>query len=520
LATLPLAVFGSSRERQLTFDSLWFAANVALIAAPLGVFCAVLLSRTNAPGRRPVLFLFIALLLMPLYLQTAAWDAGFGRQGWYSVITGSMSQPPLAGWRGAVWVHAAAAIPWVTLIVAAGLSTVDPDVEDAALLDVAPLSVYLCVTLPLILDSIVIGTLWVVIAVMGEITVTDMYQVNTYARELYIGFALSEFLIEARPASTTTSFGAWPGIAITAWLTVAMFFCLRRLMRWTSVLSVRPPKVHDLHRASIPIAWIIGGAAILVGVVPIANLIYQAGIEVTQTSTTYLRQWSFVKFITILFESPIRFYREIGWTLVLGGVSASASVAIAGPLCWWGREGGWRAAPALLATVAGVAIPGPMIALAIIAMLNRESAPWSLWLYDQTIFAPSVALTMRSLPWSVLIIWFAFRTISGQTLENASLEGAGSMARLLWIAIPQRIPAIALAWLVAFTVAVGDLTSSILVMPPGVDSLSIRIFGLIHSGVDDHVAAICLLIIAGMFLVSAIAAYLGRRAKLWPYDAS
>jgi iron(III) transport system permease protein len=65
--------------------------------------------------------------------------------------------------------------------------------------------------------------------------------------------------------------------------------------------------------------------------------------------------------------------------------------------------------------------------------------------------------------------------------------------------------ALALAWLLAMVVAVGDLAASILVVPPGVTTLSIRIFGLLHYGVEDQVAGICLalaVLVGGVLIVS------------------
>ena len=50
----------------------------------------------------------------------------------------SRAAPPLVCWRGAIWIHTMVAIPWVTLIVAAGLRRVDPELEEAALLDASP----------------------------------------------------------------------------------------------------------------------------------------------------------------------------------------------------------------------------------------------------------------------------------------------------------------------------------------------------------------------------------------------
>jgi iron(III) transport system permease protein len=74
------------------------------------------------------------------------------------------------------------------------------------------------------------------------------------------------------------------------------------------------------------------------------------------------------------------------------------------------------------------------------------------------------------------------------------------------IALPQRLPAVAVAWLVGLAVASGDLAASILVVPPGMETLSRRVFGLIHYGIEDQVAGICL---AQVLVFGIIAAAIG-----------
>jgi ABC-type spermidine/putrescine transport system permease subunit II len=64
---------------------------------------------------------------------------------------------------------------------------------------------------------------------------------------------------------------------------------------------------------------------------------------------------------------------------------------------------------------------------------------------------------------------------------------------------------------VAFAVAAGDLAATILVAPPGVMTLPTQIFNLIHSGVDDLVAGVCLTLILGYGLLATIVVGLAKR---------
>jgi iron(III) transport system permease protein len=145
--------------------------------------------------------------------------------------------------------------------------------------------------------------------------------------------------------------------------------------------------------------------------------------------------------------------------------------------------------------------------------LNREESDLLVWLYDRTIFAPWLAMFVKALPIATLLLWYAFRTVSDELLESASSEGAGPVARFIRIGLPSRWRSLASAWLAAFAVASGDLAASILVVPPGVTTIPVRVFGLLHSGVDDQVAGICLTTVWSFAAVGGLILWLMRPHK-------
>jgi ABC-type Fe3+ transport system permease subunit len=140
-------------------------------------------------------------------------------------------------------------------------------------------------------------------------------------------------------------------------------------------------------------------------------------------------------------------------------------------------------------------IPGPLLGLGLIRLLNQPPGSpleWLAPLYDSK-FAPWLVQTLRALPLVTLILWAALGTIPQVMLDAAATEGAGWWRRLLQIALPQRWLAVVAAWLVGFAVAVGVLAATVLVMPPARSTtISIRVFQLLHYGVDDRLAAISL----------------------------
>jgi iron(III) transport system permease protein len=251
---------------------------------------------------------------------------------------------------------------------------------------------------------------------------------------------------------------------------------------------------------------------VIVGI-PMMNVIYKAGLLVEQIDGARVRHWSLVSFLKIVSSSPRDFGEEHGWTLLIAGLAATSAIVVATPLGWLARRGALRSVPAVAAAAICLALPGPMIGLSVIWLLNREESDLLVWLYDRTIFAPALAMFVKALPIATLMLWYAFRTVSDELLESASSEGAGPLARLIRIGMPSRWNSVASAWLATFAVASGDLAASILVVPPGVTTIPVRVFGLLHSGVDDQVAGICLTTVWCFAAIGGLILWLLRPAK-------
>lgn len=487
---------------QLLGNTAVLAAATMAISLPLGSLLGWLLVRTDLPGRRAAWVALGVLLFIPLYLQAAAWQAGFGLQGWSRMVYGLPAW--LQGWSGAIAVHALAAVPWVAWITGAGFWLVEPELEEQAALDGTAPQVLLNVTLRRAMPAIGVAAAWIVLITAGEMTVTDLFGVRTYAEEVYTRLVMGEEPEEALV-------GVLPGTALTAGLVVLAIAALARLGPRSRSVPSRPRWVFRLGHRRYPLAVAVALVlAVLVGV-PLGNLAYQAGAVVTMSDAGLARSWSPEKLFWMVAGSPARYAREFGWSLLLSGLAATAAVVMAVGMAWWARASRWAAGAVLLLTAGAMAIPGPLIGLAIIGSLNQPEFPPLVFLYDRSILAPWLALLVRSFPPATLILWHAIRTIPSEMLDAAAVDGAGPVARLWRIVLPCRLHALGLAWLVAAAVALGDLAASVLVVPPGVTTLSIRIFGLLHYGVEDQVAGICLAMTAIFAGIAATAILLAGR---------
>ncbi len=508
-----LATRADARVLGLLENTLLLAVGTCAVSLPLGTLLAVLVIKTDAPGRRVLGLLVVAMLLVPLYLQAAAWLAGFGQQGWFTLAY--QGRPLLDGWAGAIWIHAMAAVPWVALVVGAGLWVVEPELEEDALLDGSAARVFGRVTLRRVAGAVLLAGVWVAVITAGEIAVTDLLMIRTYAEEVYTEINLGGLLkgtdeFEIQPSSG----GLWPGVAVTAVLVAAGLAVCRRLAPDMVDSGARRPLVWRLGTwrwlAGVT-AWAL--AAVMVAI-PVGNLVYKAGVVVAQSEAGRVREWSMAKTVSLVAKSPAAHGQEIVWSLLIGATAASVAVAIAVGLAWLAtarRERGltrW-ALPALALAAVGLAVPGPIVGLVVVQVFNAmgsDTPVWLAYLYDRTIAPPVLAQVVRCVPLAVLILWHALWTIPREVIESARCEGALWWGQLFRIVLPSRWPAVLLAWLVCLAVCLSELAATVLVVPPGIRPLSVHVFGLLHYGVEDQVAAICLLLI-GCFWLATLAVY-------------
>jgi len=512
IASALLLAEADARSRLLLLNTLYLCGAVVSISVPMGVLIAVLVARTDAPLRRLSLTATLLLLFIPLYLQTAAWETTLGKSSWLF----PEGNPPLDGWWGAIWVHAIAATPWTVLLTVFALRQSNPELEELALLDAGAVAVLLRVTLRQAAGPILAAAMWTAVLVAGEITVTDIFAIRTYAEEVYTGYALAGDLAPEGSAAS----GAWSsglpsftaGAVMTFWLLVAALTAVAKSSKLIERGGARRcPTLGRLGRWR----WVAGAglaAWVVVAVgIPIASLAVLAGAEPPSLQNPQAAAWSVAYLFENVTASVVMFRDEFYWSLLTGSLAAAGAIALAVPLAWWGRGRLGSIACVLLAALCWAA-PGPTVGRMIVGLLNRADWPLLVYLYDRTILAPWLAMLIKSLPVALLMCWLGFRSLPRSPIEAAAVDGAGRWSQFWQIAWPQRRPLVAAAWLAALAVSLGELGSVAVaqVAPPFMKLLSMTIAGLLHSRLEDRVAALCLVNLLAMLLIAAAVLWLLR----------
>ncbi|MDA7979636.1 MAG: ABC transporter permease subunit [Pirellulales bacterium] len=504
LAALPL--LGLDRIGwQLATNSLLLVGGVVAIAVPLGTFLAVALFRFDIPFRRLWIALSVLQIFIPLYVYGAAWRSTLGLTGWaHDSSLGRIPWLMLDGWSGAIWTHAAASVPWVVLILGIALRYVEPELEEDALTAGSFGQVLQRVTFRRVGLAAAVSTLWIAVVTATEITATDLFQVRTFAEELYTAISLTN------PSLISADYATIANTTIAAWLALLLMVVLKGLAAHTKAPPTRQAVLFPLVGAKRFVAGIVTALVMLIMVgVPLGTMVRNAGIIFDVGPHGLPQQsWSATDAAQTIASSPVTYHEEFSWAVQTAVAAATCVLIVATLACWVGRHGGWKALPALSLTSISLALPGPLIAMCLIRLWSQSESAMFIFLYDRTIVPPMLGQMIKALPAAILILWMSLHSVPQETLESASSAGAGGWTRWWRIALPQRVVAVAAAWLAAFAIAIGEVPASILLQPPGISLMSPHIFTLLH-GENVHE-------IAGIILAMwGIAALAGGVIVLW-----
>jgi iron(III) transport system permease protein len=153
-----------------------------------------------------------------------------------------------------------------------------------------------------------------------------------------------------------------------------------------------------------------------------------------------------------------------------------------------------------LLTLLPLAIPGSIVGVGFIIVWNRPYLDWMM----QCWFIMPVLLLARFFPLAQKSLVIAFGMVHSSLWESAVLAPRHKVLRLIRIEIPLVKRGMLVAALAVFVLAFRELSATVLVTPPGCETLALRTYTLSHYGADDLIMALCLMsigvVIAGYIL--------------------
>jgi ABC-type Fe3+ transport system permease subunit len=267
-------------------------------------------------------------------------------------------------------------------------------------------------------------------------------------------------------------------------------------------MAQHPPQRQPLGNWRWPLSAVLWLVALAVSVVPLANLWLKAGWESAVNERGVLEHhWTWSRLAQTLFETGTLFTAEFQWTATLAFASSSLAMFAAALLRWKSGSRGARRVINILCLML-IAMPGPLVAALTSQLFLSNLVPGLDWLYDHTLLAPILAQQTRLLPLAWLLVCGIVSTISPQAWELAAIDqlSTGLQLRIvlwrptwrLWLT----------AWWLLAAVSAGELSTHLLLLPPGVTTLAQRLFEFLHFGMRYQDSGLCLALVLLGWLVA------------------
>jgi iron(III) transport system permease protein len=467
------ALLLDARQRSLLYNTTVLGLSTAALATVIGMPLGIVLARIDLPWKRTVRVLLAAPILLPPYVAALAWMS-FG---------GDVASAWTSSMPGAILVMALVFYPLSMLATEVAVRRIEPHLEEAALIIMAPGQVLRHITLRLAAPSITAASLLIFVLAISEFGVPALLRVRVFTTEVFTAFAA---LYDFDRATLLALPLLLVSMAVAA---IAAAVVGERLVTTGRGLATGdPPLLHSWKSAGVAAVALTVTITLMV---PLALLSREA---VGVRSWTAVIEGSGGAIGNSLLFATIGATLATGVGLVLGYARARA-----------GRRVGFLADLTFLVLFS---VPSTIVGVGLISLWNR---PGPLGAFYGTNAMLLLGYLARFLPVAALGMAAVVRQVPESHEEAAATTGAGWARTMIHIVVPQVATALIAVWVVVFVLAFGELGASILVAAPGDTTLPIRIYTLIANAPPAQVAALALLqsavVLAPLlFLAWAIAA--------------
>jgi iron(III) transport system permease protein len=490
-------------------DSLLFAVGSGLIALVTGTALAFLVVRTDIPFRRVVFVGSLVPLIVPGILYTISWILlASPRIGVFSdfvpVGLDVFSMP------GMVVVEGLHLSPLVFLLMAAAFRSMDPALEESALMSGAPLHrVVRRVTLPLARPALYASLLIMIVRGLESFEVPALLGIpaGIWVFTSRIWRSLDQFPADLGEA------GAY-SLSLLLVASVGVFLYSRLARRGLPYQTITG-RGHRARRIELG-RWRLGATALagvyllVASVMPLLILLYASTQRFYSVpSLDALSEMTLDTYGSVMGQEAA--LRAFGNSLLLAVATATAVMLVMAIASWIvvrsRLPGRW-----LVDNLASLplAIPGLVLGVALLFVYLRLPVP----VYG-TLWILLLAYFTRFMPYGMRYAASAMHQIGSELEESARTSGATFSQAFRRVTLPLLLPGLLAGWIYVVIVAMRELSSSILLYTPETEVLAVRIFVLYEGGQFTDLAALGIVMVLLLACLAGVAYRLGARVGVW-----
>jgi iron(III) transport system permease protein len=496
---------------EMARNSLVFALGTTVFAVTLGTLLAYLIVRTDVPFKPLMFAASLVPLIIPGILHTIAWI--FLASPQIGVVNRWIIGPLFGGRSvdvfslgGMIFVEGLHLAPLVFLLMVAALRSMDPALEESAIMSGAPLrTVFRRVTLPLVRPALYASILIMMVRALEAFEVPAL-----------LGMPKGVWVFTSRIWRSLNglepNYGQAGAYAMTLLVltSLGVFWQYRLTRKGRQYQTVTGkgfrPRPVQLGVWRIPAVLLIVLYFVVSVVAPLAILVYASTQRFySPPSRAQLEFLTWDNYTTVLGHDDVRHAVE---NSIILGVGAATAVMLSMAVAAWlvvrtNLPGRW-----LVDNLAflPLVIPGLVLGVALLFVYLRVPLP----IYG-TLWILFIAYFTRYMPYGMRYSSSSMYQIGRELEESAQTSGASWWQTFRRVIIPLLAPGLVAGWIYIVVVSVRELSSSILLYSPGNEVLSIVIWEQYQNGDLTELSALGVMMVGALVLLVTVAYKLGAR---------
>nr|WP_168504383.1 ABC transporter permease subunit [Streptomyces sp. S1D4-11]QIY93120.1 iron ABC transporter permease [Streptomyces sp. S1D4-11] len=483
-------LFADPAFREAAWNTVVFALCATALALLLGAAFAVLVTRTNLPGKLKLGPALLAPLLIPPLGLIVGWESLYGPAGYLTQLWSKNLHLPawnLTSLPGMSILGAVVTLPIAYLTCKAVLDGADGTLEDAVrACGGGTLRILRTVTLPM-LRTALLDSGMLIFTLCLEVLGIPLFLGRPANIQFIASYLYDTWSSSTVPDPPTVSAGAILLLVVASVLLVIRGRLLRHTARYTSGTRATPPaRPLDLGRWRIPAAVGMTGFVALTCVIPLLGLALMSSVTDLTTLVAPWHLWSAANWQDIWDDPAL--HHAITNSLLVAAIGSTATVALVALATVIAHHSGFRlrrTLPALL--VYPRATPGIVFGVGFFWLFLIVQ--WPGVLLRNSLWGELLALSVRNMTLAYIVLAPALSRISPELAKAAAGSGASWWTTTRRITLPLLRPALLSALVLMFVTLVSDYDPVVFLTKPGTELLGTSMLQTWGKGLPGPVAA-------------------------------
>ncbi|HET7138286.1 MAG TPA: iron ABC transporter permease [Gaiellaceae bacterium] len=501
------------------WNTFQYAGETTAFSVLGGAAVAILVTRTDLPGRKVFGRLTLLPLLLPSLGLVLGWIVVWGPGGYLSSLIqrhlhlGTLDINTIPGMSV---IEATRLLPVAYMTCEAALARADSSLEDAARsAGATPLRVLRNVTIPMLRPALLnAGTLIFTLSIASlgiPLLLGTPHNIQFVSTYLYL-----QWTNAATPDSPIVSAGAVLLLAVATVLLLIRNRLLGAEARYVSVAGkAGRTALLSLRAWRWPLAALIALYLLFSTIVPVLGLALMSFVAFV---TPLIAPWHLFTWSNWQLLGTGVYLRSIEHSALLalaGGIATTAVVALATLVAHRSRLPVRRSLPFVM--LYPRAIPGLIIGIGFFWAYLLTGAPGS-WL-RQGIWGILLAFCIRNLPFAYVVMYPTMARI-GEELDRAGRSvGAGWWRTCRSIVLPLLRPALFASFILMFVEILNDYDPALFLVRPGTEVIGTTMLDTFLQGIVGPVASLAMVQVGVTVLVLALGTFVFKIRVTGGHDA-